>query len=102
MLGSPSIKEGVSLKRVRSVHILDPYWNWSRLDQIIGRALRYCSHKDLEKKDRKVEVYIYIAVGKNGEKTVDGILLDLADNKKKITSKFEDMMQECSIDKLLY
>ncbi len=102
ILGSPSIKEGVSLKRVRSVHILDPYWNWSRLDQIIGRALRYCSHKDLEKKDRKVEVYIYIAVGKNGEKTVDGILLDLADSKKKITSKFEDIMQECSIDKLLY
>jgi hypothetical protein len=32
ILGSPSIKEGVSLLRVRNVHILEPYWNWSRLD----------------------------------------------------------------------
>jgi ribosomal protein S20 len=27
MLGSPSIKEGVSLLRVEEIHILEPYWN---------------------------------------------------------------------------
>jgi hypothetical protein len=32
IIGSPSIKEGVSLYGVRNVHIIDPYWNWSRLD----------------------------------------------------------------------
>ena len=102
ILGSPSIKEGVSLKRVRAVHILDPYWNWSRLDQIIGRAIRYCSHKDLDKKDRNVDVYIYIGVGSNGEKTVDGIILELADSKKEVINKFEKILQKCAIDKSLY
>ena len=47
MLGSPSVREGVSFKRVRQVHILEPYWNMSRYEQVIGRAIRFCSHKDL-------------------------------------------------------
>src|SRR5690606_22372405 len=54
---SPSAKEGLSLTAVRQVHILEPYWNQSRLDQIIGRASRYCSHKDLPEEERNVMVY---------------------------------------------
>ena len=64
LLGSPSIKEGVSLLRVREVHVVEPYWNMSRLEQIIGRAIRFCSHKDMFKKDRLVKVFIYIATHK--------------------------------------
>jgi superfamily II DNA or RNA helicase len=60
-LGSPAIKEGVSLLRVRQVHIIEPYWNMSRLEQVIGRAIRFCSHKDVEPEKRVVKVYIYIA-----------------------------------------
>ena len=63
LLGSPSIKEGVSLLRVKQVHILEPYWNMSRLEQVIGRAVRFCSHKDVPLAERNVEVYIYIATG---------------------------------------
>ncbi|MFM7988557.1 MAG: helicase-related protein, partial [Candidatus Fonsibacter sp.] len=48
ILGSPAIKEGVSLLRVRQVHVVEPYWNMSRLEQVIGRAIRFCSHKDVE------------------------------------------------------
>ena len=48
MLGSPSIKEGVSLLRTEQVHIMEPYWNISRMLQIIGRAIRFCSHKDVK------------------------------------------------------
>ena len=45
MLGSPSIKEGVSLLRIEQVHILEPYWNMSRILQIIGRATRDSNNK---------------------------------------------------------
>ena len=61
LLGTPSIKEGVSLLRVEQVHILEPYWNMSRLLQIIGRAIRFCSHKDLPSRKRQVEVFLYLA-----------------------------------------
>ena len=51
ILGSSSIKEGVSFAGVRQVHILEPYWNIPRLEQVIGRASRFCSHKDLEEEN---------------------------------------------------
>ena len=57
MLGSPSIKEGVSLLRVEQVHIMEPYWNMSRMLQIMGRAVRFCSHKDVPKAKRIVKIY---------------------------------------------
>jgi len=103
LLGSPSIKEGVSLLRVQQVHILEPYWNMSRMDQIIGRAIRFCSHKDVPFDQREVKVYIYIAVGlKANEITVDKHILNLAFKKKELTDQFDDIMKETAIDKYLF
>jgi superfamily II DNA or RNA helicase len=103
LLGSPSIKEGVSLLRVQQVHILEPYWNMSRMDQIIGRAIRFCSHKDIPFDQREVKVYIYIAVGlKANEITVDKHILNLAFKKKELTDQFDDIMKETAIDKYLF
>jgi superfamily II DNA or RNA helicase len=103
LLGSPSIKEGVSLLRVQQVHVLEPYWNMSRLDQVVGRAIRFCSHKDVASQDREVKVYVYIGVGlKTDEITVDKHIMNLAFKKKELTDQFEDIMQEMAVDKFLF
>jgi len=103
LLGSPSIKEGVSLLRVKQVHIMEPYWNMSRLEQVIGRAIRFCSHKDVPLSEREVKVYVYIATGlKNEEITVDKHIMDLAFKKKELTDLFEDVMKDMAIDKYLF
>jgi len=53
--------EGISLKCCRSVHIMEPFWNNVRLDQVKGRAIRICSHKDIPNpKDRHVDIYTYV------------------------------------------
>lgn len=62
IIGSPIISEGITLKNVRQVHILEPSWNMSRINQIIGRAVRNYSHHDLEPEDRNVEIYKYVSV----------------------------------------
>ena len=97
MLGSPSVKEGVSFKRVRQVHILEPYWNMSRILQIIGRAIRFCSHSDIPKVDRNVEVYLYLAT-RNGEETIDQYIWSLAQEKDKIIQSFETVLKEVAVD----
>jgi superfamily II DNA or RNA helicase len=103
LLGSPSIKEGVSLLRVKQVHIMEPYWNMSRLEQVIGRAIRFCSHKDVPYSEREVQVYIYIATGlRNHEITVDKHIMELAFKKKELTDLFEDVMKDMAIDKYLF
>lgn len=51
--------EGISLKNVRQVHIIEPYWNHVRMDQVVGRAVRTCSHVALPPNERHVDVFTY-------------------------------------------
>lgn len=51
--------EGIDLKFIRQVHIIDPWYNLGRIEQITGRAIRNCSHKILPLKDRNVELYMH-------------------------------------------
>ena len=98
LLGSPSIKEGVSLTAVRQVHILEPYWNQARLDQIIGRASRYCSHKDVPEEERLVKVYVYIAVHPKEPVSVDEYIHNLSSQKNKLVREFEKVIKQAAVD----
>jgi hypothetical protein len=60
--------EGLDLKNIRQVHVMDPYWYESRIDQVIGRAIRRGSHDDLPDSERNVEVYRYLTVYPNHTK----------------------------------
>jgi hypothetical protein len=62
IIGSSVLKEGVSFQRVQQLHILDPWHNKSRMEQIIARAIRHCSHKSLSKNNRIVEINLYCAI----------------------------------------
>jgi hypothetical protein len=74
--------EGISLKCCRSVHIMEPYWNKVRLEQVKGRAIRICSHKDLPFKDREVEIYTYYSVFSEEQKRGDRIDVTIRDADK--------------------
>lgn len=72
IIGSPIISEGITLKAVRQVHIIEPYWNMSKINQIIGRAVRNYSHHALPQDQRNVEIYKYVSVFyKNNDKNLD-------------------------------
>ena len=62
ILGSQITTEGLDLKCVRSVHILEPWYHLNRIEQIIGRAVRFCSHADLPMNLRNCLVYLYTLV----------------------------------------
>ena len=51
--------EGIDLKNVRVVHLMESYWHPVRIEQVIGRAVRICSHTRLPEIDRTVKVYRY-------------------------------------------
>ena len=61
LLISKSGAEGLDLKNIRSVHIMEPYWNYSLIEQIIARAVRYKSHILLPKDEQNVQTYIYLS-----------------------------------------
>ena len=72
ILGSPSIKEGISFKHIQHLHQIDPVWNISAKNQIEGRCIRFKSHEDISPSDkklkRKVIVHNYICVAPDGKK----------------------------------
>ena len=61
VLGTESIMEGVNLKEVKYVHITEPWWNESRMDQVMGRAIRWKSHINMEPEEQQVIIYRYYA-----------------------------------------
>jgi len=98
ILGSPSMKEGVSLLAVKQVHIMEPYWNEKRMDQIIGRASRFCSHKNVSSENRYVKIYIYMATSDKEKITVDEYIQFIAERKTKLINDFEKALKEVAID----
>ena len=53
--------EGISLKNVRQIHIMESYWNSVRTEQVKGRAVRICSHMYLPVSERLVDIYTYVS-----------------------------------------
>jgi len=76
--------EGISLSNVRYVHITEPYWHPVRIEQVIGRARRICSHKNLPPEKQTVEVFLYLM--QFSEKQLETASIDLKLND---TSKLE-------------
>lgn len=97
IIGSPFISEGVTLKNVRYIHILEPSWNMSSIDQIIGRGLRYLSHSDLQLKERKVEIYLHAALDKKDD-SIDILKYKLSHEKDMAIKDLEYLLREISID----
>lgn len=61
LIGSKVTAEGITFKNVRHVHILEPDWNITLVNQVIGRAIRNGSHDALPSAERNVKVYRYAA-----------------------------------------
>jgi hypothetical protein len=61
--------EGINLKNTRYVHLIEPYWHMVRMEQVIGRARRICSHESLPEELRTVQVWLYLAVLSERQKT---------------------------------
>jgi hypothetical protein len=108
--------EGLDIKNIREVHILEQYWNKTRKSQVIGRAVRYKSHVMLPVAERTVDVYEYISVpigtsslkdnydivtktfGKEETTTVDASLYYLSEHREHLLNSFKIAIREFAFD----
>lgn len=99
IIGSPLISEGITLKNVRQIHILEPAWNMSTLNQIIGRGIRHHSHISLPLKDRNVKVYKYCSVYNDTQTYyIDKEKYLLSDEKDRANKVVERLLKTVSFD----
>jgi len=99
-LGSRVMNEGVTLKNCKEVHIIDVFYNLPKVEQVIGRAIRMCVHKDSindNNKFPKVNVYRYVAAKKD-ELTTDELLYKKAEQKYILVKDVERALKEVALD----
>jgi hypothetical protein len=116
--------EGINLRNTRYVHIMEPYWHPVRVEQVIGRARRICSHKALPKELQTVEVFVYLMIfspqqlksdeaielkRKDLSKSVpkvpitsDQYLYEISEIKANLTLQLTDAVKESAFDCYIY
>jgi hypothetical protein len=107
--------EGISLFNTRQVHIMEPYWNNVRLQQVIGRAIRLCSHMNMPWDERTVDVFTYLSVFSKEQKqqsaeimradkemTTDQIIYDIATKKEVLANGLFEIAQSAAVDCVLH
>jgi hypothetical protein len=60
VVASPKVSEGVDFRYVRQIHVLDPWYNMSRIEQVLGRGMRTCSHSLLPFELQNCTIYLHI------------------------------------------
>ena len=101
VIGSTVASEGLDFKNIRSIHILEPWHNINKLEQVIGRGIRNCSHKELEAKERNVTVYLHSSKVDRNE-SIDMYLYRYSEYKAKQIGEIENLLKTVAIDKYFF
>jgi len=109
MLVSSAGSEGLDLKGTRSIQLLEPHWNHNRIEQVIGRGIRYGSHAALPENERNVRVIKYETIlpktlGQSiflqkRSTSADEYLEGLSNKKQKTLDKFLDIFKQEGMNK---
>lgn len=89
--------EGIDLRNIRCVHVLEPWYHIGKIEQVLGRASRYQSHILLPEQDRNVTLFLHAA-----KDTVDIRAYDIAEKKAQGTFKVDEIIQASSMDCLMH
>jgi hypothetical protein len=102
VLISSAGSEGLDFKFLRQVHILEPWYNINRIEQIIGRAVRNFSHKDLPFEKRNVQIFMHATILNNqNEESADLYIYRAAEYKAIQIGRVTRILKETAVDCIL-
>jgi hypothetical protein len=101
--------EGLDFANVRQLHIMEPWYNMSRMEQIIGRAVRNLSHCKLPFNKRNVQVFLHGTVidaastsASTEVESADMYVYRLVEKKMHLIQNVERVMKESAVDCLIH
>jgi hypothetical protein len=98
---SKSGSEGVDLKNIRQIHVMDPWYNMSAIEQIIGRGVRTCSHKKLPFNQRNVQIFLHASILGTGKESADLAMYRFSETKAVKMGVVSRVLKESSVDCIL-
>ena len=93
--------EGLDFKNVRQIHLLEPWYNLNRTDQVIGRGVRNLSHCQLPLHERNTELFLYGSDINSEMEAIDLYMYRLAEKKSIKIGKITRLLKEYSVDCIL-
>ena len=93
--------EGLDFKNIRQVHLMEPWYNMNRTEQITGRAVRNLSHCRLPFEERNVEIYYHSTNVIQENEAADMYVYRFAEKKAKKIGEITRILKEQSVDCLL-
>ena len=102
ILGTVVASEGLDFKRIRSIHILDPWLHLNRIEQTIGRGIRFCSHSDLPNSNKNVLTYLHTTTLSDDRETIDTSIYRYAEKKSLQIGLVETILKKNAVDRNLY
>ena len=93
LLISGAGSEGIDLKGTTQVHVMEPHWNESKIDQVVGRATRHQSHSHLLPEEQHVDVKVYTT------SPADKYLINLAAKKQAYVNQLLNILKEVGSEK---
>lgn len=101
LVGSSIAAEGFDFKHIREVHFLEPWFHVNKMEQVVGRAIRNCSHQLLKPEHRNVTVYnhsIRRSDSVNRMETADERHYRIAEEKQAAIERVQDMLKAAAVD----
>lgn len=98
VIGSAVTSEGLDFKNIREIHILDPWFHLYKIEQIIGRGIRFCSHQQLLPKERNVTVFLHASGKDPKNESIDTYTYRIAEKKASEIGKVEMVLKSNAID----
>jgi superfamily II DNA or RNA helicase len=100
ILGSKVMNEGINLSNISRIFILDVHYTLGRLEQVIGRGIRYCRHFNVSTEENpfpKVYINKYV-ISLENEISSEEVLYKKAELKHILVKKIERALKEVSFD----
>ena len=100
IIGSQVASEGIDLKFVREIYVFDSWFHLNKMEQVLGRGVRTCSHAALNPQERNTTIYLLVNTYPEGEdlETVDLYMYRVAMNKARQVGMITRTLKEYALD----
>ena len=99
IVGSQVASEGIDLRFVREIFVFDSWFHLNKMEQVLGRGVRTCSHSLLDEKHQNTTIYLLVNVlpGEDTE-TADLYMYRVAMNKAIQMGKVSRVLKQYALD----
>jgi hypothetical protein len=99
VIGSQVASEGVDFRFVREIYIFDSWFHLNKMEQVLGRGIRTCSHSLLEPKKRNCMIHLLVnSFEGNVTETADMYMYRKALEKAALTGNVTRTLKEYAVD----